>query len=372
MAAKETLIKLALTLILCPLLSGVKSAIAESVEQAPYKIGAILPLSGAYASLGNYLKKGIDLAYQKLPAEDQALIQIIYEDDQLSAPKAVSAFHKLTRVNNVDSVFVLGSGIGNAIAPLAERSKKLMISIGASDTGFVQDRDFVFIHWVSPHTEAQVMLAEIEKRGYSRLALVTSEQEGALALERALLTEAEKRGTDSIFLLKERFLTEDRDFKTFIARARARRVDGIAVVLMPGSLAAFAKQVRDHRLDSELFGFELFEDDNEVRASDGALVGRWYVNADEVSADFQKEYRARYSEQPGWAAGNAYDTLNLVLSGLKEAGRDNLKIAAQLRAVKDYRGAAGLYSATGSNQFSLPATVKLVTAQGFQKLYPDS
>jgi len=348
---------------------SVHSTVAESPLQQPYKIGAILPLSGAYASLGNYLKKGIDLAYQNLSEEDKARIDILYEDDQLDSQKAVTAFHKLANVNKVDAVFVLGSGIGNAVSPLAERSKKLMISIGASDTSFVQNRDYVFIHWVSPQTEAEVLLDEVQKRGYSRLALATSEQEGAIALEEALLAEARKRGIDSTLVLRERFLTEDRDFKTFIAKARAKKIDGIAVVLMPGSLAAFARQVRDHRLESELFGFELFEDDNEVKASDGALVGKWYVNADEVSPVFFKQYKNRYNEQPGWAAGNAYDTLNLVLQGLKTAGQDNTKIADYLRGVRDYRGAAGRYSALSPNQFSLPATVKLVTEQGYQKLY---
>jgi ABC-type branched-subunit amino acid transport system substrate-binding protein len=169
--------------------------------------------------------------------------------------------------------------------------------------------------------------------------------------------------------MRSRVLPDTRSFATEIAKIRAKGADGVAVCLLPGSLASFAKQARDLNLKAELFGFELFEDENEVAASDGALIGKWYINADEVNDSFRAKYSEKYGEQPGWATANAFDTLNLLADGLSENDSDNDKLVEFLRGVKNYKGAAGVYSASGDNRFDLPATVKIVTEDGFKKLY---
>ncbi len=80
---------------------------------AKYKVGVILPLSGPASSLGNYLKKGIDLAYEQLSATQRENLSVLYEDDQLTAVKTVAAAQKLVNVDKVNALFVLGSGSGN-------------------------------------------------------------------------------------------------------------------------------------------------------------------------------------------------------------------------------------------------------------------
>ena len=56
---------------------------AFAEQEPPYKVAAILPLSGDYASLGNYLKNGIDLAYEQLSPEQKKKIEISYEVQSL-------------------------------------------------------------------------------------------------------------------------------------------------------------------------------------------------------------------------------------------------------------------------------------------------
>ena len=63
---------------------------------------------------------------------------------------------------------------------------------------------------------------------------------------------------------------------------------------------------------------ELFEDENEVKASEGALVGQWYVNADSSTADFEREFQAKYKEFPGLASANAFDTLNIMADAVDQ------------------------------------------------------
>ena len=68
----------------------------------PIKIGAILPLTGDLAFLGEEIKKGIDLGVAEY--KDRGInINVIYEDDQsLSLTASVNAANKLLNIDKVD------------------------------------------------------------------------------------------------------------------------------------------------------------------------------------------------------------------------------------------------------------------------------
>jgi len=303
-----------------------------------------------------------------LAAKNGQPVEVIYENDQFKSGLSVSAFHKLTAVDKVNAVFVVGSGTGNAVGPLAESKGIIAIAIGASDKKVSAGRKFVFTHWLSPESESRELVKEVERRGIDRIALIVGEHEGTIALGDSLKKELESKGQLSKLVMSEAYSLETRDYKTFLAKARAKGANGVCAAIMPGALSVLARQIRDASVQAEMFGYETFEDAAEVKASGGALIGKWYVNADEPSAAFQQSFKAAYNEAPGWGAGNAYDSVMLLAEGFKRSGHDNKLIADFLRNLKDYQGAAGTYSATGDNRFDLPATVKLVTKDGFVKL----
>lgn len=334
----------------------------------PYRVGVVIPLSGDAAGLGNYVQKGIELGLQSLPKEMQEKVQVIFEDDQLQAAKSVAAFRKLKSYNKIDAVFVISSGIGHAVAPLAEESGTVMLALGASDKTVAVGKKFVFTHWVSPEAEAAALVDEIIRRNFQKLAVVSSEQQGAAALEDALLARLKEKNLNERIVYSAKFSPDTKDFRVSLAKIRSAQSDGIVSILLPGSLSAFAKQTRDFKISAELFGFELFEDEHEVKASDGALIGKWYVNAEEPTKEFRDKYVERYKEQPGMGAANSYDAIQLIARAVSEFHGESAKIADYLRTLKDYEGASGRYSATGDNRFNIPAALKVVTKNGFEKL----
>lgn len=337
-------------------------------KQDAYKIGVILPLTGDNASLGQFLRNGIELAHRSLPEEQQRKLSLVFEDDQLQASKAVAAYRKLRTTDGIKAVIVLGSGDGHAVAPLAEEDKVILFAVGASDINVVKGKRFAFIHWIAPEKEASVLAEEIQKRNYRRAAFMTLDQQGCIAMRDAIEEQFRKRGMEKMITLDEVALPGMKDFNTFISKARAKGVDVVVTVLMQGSLSAFAKQVKQQRLKADLAGAETFEDESEVKASEGGLLGQWYVNVDDAQDFFVRQYMEAFKEVPGWGAASAYDSIRLLAQGVEKYGRENEKISDFLRNLKDYSGAAGTYSATGDNRFDLPAAIKIVEESGFRKI----
>ncbi|MCB0338456.1 MAG: penicillin-binding protein activator [Bdellovibrionales bacterium] len=340
----------------------------ENELAKPFAIGAILPLSGTGASIGASIRKGIELAYDELSEGEKQNIALIFEDDAWQPSSAVAAYQKLKSVNNIDAVFVCGSSIGNAVVPLAEQQGVISISIGASDYGIVANRNLAFLHWVTPDVEAKVFVDELKKRKYQRMAMIYGEQEGILASIPKIRQELESAGLSDKIVLEKSYLPDATQYRDFVTQAKAKQVDGVIVMLLPGALSTFAKQSRQASLDVDLMGLELFEDENEVRASDGALIGQWYVNASDGSDHFNIKYKQRFGENPGFGSANGYDSMKLIAKAIEKSESEATSVAHYLRTLQDFHGAAGVYSASGDNRFTLPAAVKLVTADGFETI----
>lgn len=338
----------------------------SSAAAEPLRVGILLPLSGDGVSIGNYIRNGLELARTQRPTGEKELVEFVYQDDRMQPSVSVTAFRKLVAVDGVKVVIGLGSAIGNALAPLAEQEKVLLIAIGASDKKVAEGRQLAFTHWVSPEAEAEALASEVQRRGLRRLALLGQEQEGILAIAEAF--ERAIKDTSANVVLREFYAMDGRDFRSYITKARAKRPDAVFVLLHPGALSSFAKQARSHGLKAELFGAEMFEDPAEVAAAGGALTNAWFVNADMGTQSFQEQYFKAYGEVPGIGSANGYDVANLLFGARLEDKSTAEDLAAYLRAVRDYAGAAGRYSATGDNRFTLPAVVKVVTNEGFRKV----
>jgi len=333
-------------------------------DDAPLKVGVILPLSGDVASVGEAIRNGMTLAYEKLPAGEQRGIELVYEDDSFQMKHTLSAYKRLMQAARPHMLLCAGSGPCKALAPLVDAERIPLMAI-ATDPAVVAGRSYAVNFWVTAEQEVQTALPEAVRRGYKRIARVSAVTDFTISLKQTV--DAQNRGRLEI-VLDEEFLPEIRDFRTFLSRVRARRdIDALLVAVLPGQLGVFAKQAREMGIDLPMFGFETFEDSKEVEVSEGALLGQWYVNTDDPDERFLNEYRRRFPGASLYGASNGHDAL-LLMAHAARARLDREGINRMLHTLKDFSGALGTYSATGDNRFTLPAAVKVVTADGFAKV----
>ena len=336
-----------------------------AAEEHRYRIGAIIPLSGQLASMGNYVHHGIELGLASLPPEQRARIEVVFEDDQFDPRKTLAAYQKLSLEKPLDAVIVVGSAPALALAPVTERNKEILIAVGASDPTVVKERRFTFTHWITPKMLGERLAQELLSRNFQRIAFLTTATAGAIADMDAAMEALWRKKADSRVIVNERFLQEQTDFRTTIAKLAAKNPDVVVLALAPGSLSSFVKQARELKLPGEIAGVETFENEAEVKAAEGALTGAWYVNASDPSDKFIRQYKESNGEYPGWASANGYDAITLLAQAVYANGEESEKIRNFLYDLKDFKGAAGQYSASGDGRFLLPPALKRVTEAGF-------
>jgi ABC-type branched-subunit amino acid transport system substrate-binding protein len=80
------------------------------------------------------------------------------------------------------------------------------------------------------------------------------------------------------------------------------------------------------------------------------------------------EYGNKFPNSTPFGAANGHDAILLISDAINKNFKDANSINTYLHKVKDFSGATGTFSSSSDNRFTLPATVKIVTKDGFKKL----
>ena len=360
---------MSLAIVLALVAGSLSSARADTDSKSPIVVGVSLPLTGPAAIVGIPIQKGMMLALEELPQPIRQRITVVYEDDVNQPKTAVAAFQKLTRLNKAQVFVNAASNTAKAISPLADAQKIPFIAI-ASDYAVVQGRTHAVNLWVTPEEETKLLFPEAIKRGYRKIARVSSLHDANLSYKPPFDNMNAASGSPIAIVGDEDFALDTSDFKPFINKLKTKgQLDAIYVNLFVGQVGVFARQVRELGITAPLFGCEMFEDPDAVKASNGALLDQWYVQGDDGSTEFIKRFSARFPEQQTvFGSANGYDSIGLIGAALASGADSSESINAFLKQVKDHSGALGVYSSTADNRFTLPAVLKVVTADGFKKL----
>ncbi len=133
------------------------------------KVGAVYALTGPAAVFGEISAKGVRDAVTYFKQKEGIDVQLFLEDSANDPKQGVSAAQKMFDINKVRFAVVGTSGITNAISPLADQYKALLIT-DAAGYGLTKDKTFLFQNFLPSLNDVAKQLNSNEK--WKRVALV--------------------------------------------------------------------------------------------------------------------------------------------------------------------------------------------------------
>lgn len=113
----------------CVLLSG-----CQGKKEDVIKVGVIIPLTGGYSDVGNWMRMGITLAVEDLNKQHNINFQPIYEDSQSSPQIAIASYQKINAIQQVDYYISTVSSVCLALKPIIENDNNFMfVNAGHKD-----------------------------------------------------------------------------------------------------------------------------------------------------------------------------------------------------------------------------------------------
>jgi len=297
-------------------------------DSSTVSLGAIFPLSGAVAYYGNESRDGALLALEEINAAGGLLgkkLALISEDDEGNAEKTVNAFTKLTSRDKV--TIILGSstsGPTQAISTLAQRNKVVLISPSATNIDVTKAGDFVFRACFIDPFQGVVGADFAYKTLGSRRAAVLYDAGADYNTGLADAFKNQFKALNGQVVADEAYQTGDVDFNAQVTRIKAVNPDVVYLPNYYNDVSLQAKQLRDQGVNCALVGGDGWDSliDN---AGDEALNGYWSSGFASDTTDprgvaFVKAFEARFKRPASQFAALGYDTMMLVIDGIKAAG----------------------------------------------------
>ncbi len=330
-------------------------------------IGALLPLTGKSASIGERVKLGIETAKAELKREKGVDLNIIIEDDKGEAPIAVSAAQKLINTDHVNLIIgTLKSDPMLAVAPITEKNKVILLSPTAGAEGITNAGDYVFRNIESPDIHGQASANYfVTKNQIKQAALFAAKASNAQSYVKFFELRFKEAGGTITY--KTDYNPEDNDFRTDITKAIKSGAQafylGISTARDAGILA---RQIREAGFKGIIMvsvaadAKEFFE--TAGAASEGVVITTSYFSADSVAGS---KFNSAYKELSGmngdgWSA-NGYDAVMLLYRATESCG-DTTKtdcIRDFLYNTKSYEGAGGTLSFDKNGDVVKPVTIKI-------------
>jgi branched-chain amino acid transport system substrate-binding protein len=321
-------------------------AYAENLEQNKlinnFKIGVIVPLSGALSEYGLASKNGIEFAVLENP-ELFYNIKFVFEDSQWDPKTAVTAFNKLTTSDKVNLIYNWGNPTTEALSPLAESLKIPLLAL-STDPKVAVGKQYV-IRTVNRAEDFSKKLAYyLNQKKPKKIAIVLAENTYVMGLseglKQSLFSEIQ---VDTVGT----FPIAEQDFKSSILKIKKNNYDFIGVFLISGQISSFYRQMKNAKLDLPTFGTDFFESSNEIKLSDGGMESAVYPHL-AVNENFYKKYLEKFKNDYQVAyAGNAYDMAVIIgslFSDLSKGVPNSREVITKLKSIKDFNGIGGNFS----------------------------
>jgi neutral amino acid transport system substrate-binding protein len=200
---------LALSLAIATLTTSFLTTACQSTQSAGgggsgLKLGALLPVTGDLATIGQNMPDAAKLAVDTVNAcggVNGEPVSLISEDDQTDPTAGAAAMTKLAESDRVAGVIgSFASSVSGAAVDIAVRNRVMLVSPGSTSPVFTeraQKGDFqgYWARTAPPDTyQAQALAALAEKRGFKNVSTVVINNDYGVGFEKAFVESFEKQG----------------------------------------------------------------------------------------------------------------------------------------------------------------------------------
>ncbi|MEI6113759.1 MAG: ABC transporter substrate-binding protein [Burkholderiales bacterium] len=334
--------------------------------QEVLKIGALVTISGPGAAWGQGMQYGAELAADDVNAKGgldvggkKYQVQVVAYDDKYQTNEAVTVANRLVFDDKVKFIIgPTGSGPALAIAPITEKNKVIIMTLGFTAKALSADKPYSFRPVLTTVETAKPQVAWLAKvKGVKKVGGLFVNDESGQQQAEWLKPAYDAAG---IPLVATEFFDRDRvDFVPLLTRVMAKGIDGIELNgTSPTTAGVIVKQARELGFKGLFIRSggpatpEIVAVAGPV-ASEGMIVYTQFDPTNPAVMAYAERYRSKYGKQMNGFSPSFYDGTHMLLQAISTAGSttDTEKVRVALGAIKDYKGILGTSNWTGKEAY---------------------
>lgn len=333
---------------------------APSAE--PYRIGAVLSLSGTYAGLGEPEKNAIEMEVERINEAggvNGRPIEVIILDDATDADTAVAVTTRLIEQENVIALIgATGTGGTMAMRQEVDRAGIPQISVAG---GTVITSDLHPLVFQVPWSNSLVVpftLDHLEERGVGKVAVIADS--GGFGADGVAVIKDTIGSTSLELVAEESFNPGDTDMTGQLTKIKSSGAEAVLMWTAGREAATVVKNAQTLDLGIPLVGshgnarVEFIEGAGDaaegfVFAAGKILMPEAYGEDSEeyaVATDFIERYSDRFGTAPDTFAGHAYDALHIIVAAIERLDGDFTpeELRDEIENTSGFIGIGGAYT----------------------------
>ena len=340
-------------------------------EPETIKIGAILPLTGNLAFLGEPERNSLILAQEDIKKENK-LINLIIEDSKGSATHGISAMNKLV-AQGVKAVIVSTTGINRAVLPIVKQNE-IIIFTQCMDPTITAESKYAFRIFPNYVTEQQLTVNYMKNEGYKKIALYFANSAGIKPEADAFKDISSKNGLKLIF--EDTFEIGQKDFRSVLFKIKNLSPDALLILAYGDSYPPIFKQIRELNVKIPIVGNVAMEQAGATKFGTDIYEEAVFPSFSVAQENEQiKNFRNRYYEKFGTYPGGFldypyfYDTLKII-SEVLNFSHNNVENARAILQNQTFEGMSGEIKFSADGDFAPPLTMAIYHSGKVEPIHP--
>lgn len=344
--------KIALLAATLPLMGIVCLFLNCAEKKSPVKIGFVSSLTGKQSDLGIPARNAVMLAVKEKNQQGGLLgrpIVLLVKDDRYDPETAVKVDRELIDSGVVAIIGHVTSSMSEAVLPLINEKKMLMISPTTASSRLAGIKDY-FFRMFEPVRASAGQLAELAFRKHSvkTMAAVYDLANEAYAGDYFESFRSAYEQVGGRMVQTQTFASGQVGGFLYLAeKMKGANPDGVLVVAGGLDTALICQQIAKLSWHPALFASPWSMTNDVVKHGGRSVDGILSIiplNADDDSPPYQAfrdKFRAEFGQQPGFSAVCAFEAATALFMAYEQAGGDVASLPRTLLAITKFPGLQG-------------------------------
>jgi branched-chain amino acid transport system substrate-binding protein len=340
------------------------TAPAQAAAPPSLKIGAVMGLTGRYASLTEQVKNGYEIAFADLNKTSKLQLELKMLDDESDATKTVQRVESLYSGDNV-LAFLGGAGsdLHAAAAAVADKDKTPYLGVAfALLTVHQKGLRYLFSPFPkSPSLSKSIYeILDTVSPKPTKIAIFTEKTDWGAELNGLWKQDGTAKGYEIV--ANEEYAPGASDYSALILKGKSGNADVLLAMPTPPDGFAMLKQMKELDFGPKVLQF-IRASDSLVWAQNLGKDGDLALNAPGWSpdlkypgvAELKTAHQAKYNKSAEALTGAAYGAVQILFDAVNRVGKPDRD------ALRDAIAATDTMTVSGPVKFNADGTAQIVT-----------
>ncbi len=297
----------------------------QSESNNGVSIVAIIPLTGAYADVGNWMKAGFELALEDI-ADSKTKVNIVYEDSQSKPNIAIGAYQKQTTHKGNHIFISTVSPVCLALKPLVSRDKNFMLVNAGHRDILTDEKEAIFRHALTITQEAEFISSYMKECGKippdAKISFVYTNNDIGIEFREVFV-----KNMNGFRINALPYDENEVSLKNLVTKSLSSRPDIVAIYGYTKNFGQLIKTFREQNYKGVIFANQGFSTPSVIESAGNAGNNVFYSDYDIPNNQqidlLQKRMKEKFGTSLSSMNITAYNAIFLITEAIKKSGKND-------------------------------------------------